>query len=228
MSTVPPVAFDNFGELLERLGNVPPERICLRPPPGQATERDLLLALERDKRRYELVDRTLVEKGMGFNESFLAAEIIAEVRTFARQQDLGIVTGEACPLRLFKGLVRMPAVSFLSWDKLPERLLPRAPIPKLAPDLAVEILSKSNTPEEIERKLGEYFLAGTRLAWVIDPDRRTAAVYLSADAPSATLTEEQSLDGGDVLPGFSLPLAELFARLPGKAKKPRKPRKKKS
>src|SRR4051812_35136575 len=105
MSTTPPVVtFDNFGELLERLGNVPPARICLRPPPGQATERDLLIALERDKRLYELVEGTLVEKGMGFNESVLAAEVLTDVRLFTRRHDLGIVTGEACPFRLLKEL----------------------------------------------------------------------------------------------------------------------------
>lgn len=223
MSTAPSsVSFANVGELLQRLGNIPPARILMKPFPGTATERDLLEVNARGGQLCELVDGTLVEKAMGFNEGFLALEIGAEVRAFARQHDLGIAVGADSPMRLLQGLVRLPDVSFFSWDKLPGRVLPDRPVPDLVPDLAVEVLSESNTPEEIERKLGEYFLAGTRLAWVVDPARRIAVVYVSADNPLATLTDKQSLDGGDVLPGFALPLSELFARLPGKARKPRK------
>ncbi len=80
----------------------------------------------------------------------------------------------------------------------------------------------------MERKLREYFLAGVRLVWMIDPRKRLAEVYTIPDAPAATLDETQALDGGNVLPGFKLPLAELFARLPVVAAKKRAPRKKKS
>ncbi len=78
----------------------------------------------------------------------------------------------------------------------------------------------------MERKLREYFLAGVRLVWMIDPRPRTAAVYTGPDAPDSTLDETEALDGGEVLPGFRLPLAELFARLSA-AKKTRPSRKKK-
>ena len=101
-------------------------------------------------------------------------------------------------------------------------------IPDLYPDLAVEVLSESNTPEEMERKLREYFLAGVRLVWMIDPRKRAAEIYTTPDAPSGTLDESQALDGGKVLPGFTLPLAELFARLPAATKKTRSSHKKKS
>jgi Uma2 family endonuclease len=219
---MPAVSFENVAELLERLGNVPPARVRMKPYPGTATVRDLLKANSRGDRLCELVDGTLVEKTMGFREGFVGAEILGEMRNFVRQHDLGITLGADTTMRLLKGLVRLPDVSFVAWDKLPGRVLPSKNVPDITPDLAVEILSESNTPQEIERKLGEYFLAGTRLAWIIDPARRTAEVYVSADAPAATLTDKDSLDGGDVLPGFSLSLRELFARLPGKAKKPRK------
>ena len=85
--------------------------------------------------------------------------------------------------------------------------------PLLVPDLAVEVLSDSNTKAEIARKRREYFVAGTRLAWIVDPRTRTVEVYTSPDAPDATLDQEQMLNGGTVLPGFSLSLAELFAEL---------------
>jgi Uma2 family endonuclease len=218
----PAVSFDNVAELLERLGNVPPARVCLRPPPGQATERDLLVALERHRRLYELVEGTLVEKPVGLSESIVASLLLRRVGNFAEDHGLGTVSGEGGPVRLLKGLVRMPDVSYFAWSKFPGGKYHEAKIPDLVPDLAIEVLSESNTPQEIERKLGEYFLAGTRLAWIIDPARRSAEVYVSADAPLDTLDETRALDGRDVLPGFSLPLSELFARLPGKPKKSRK------
>ena len=85
-------------------------------------------------------------------------------------------------------------------------------ISKVIPDLVVEVLSEKNTRAEIARKLGEYFLGGIRLVWVIDPRKRTAVAYTDPD--SKTLVPEAgSLEGGDVLPGFRVPLAKLFERL---------------
>jgi Uma2 family endonuclease len=208
------------------LGKIPLRRICFTPPPGTATERDLLAAMRRSDRLYELVDGTLVEKAMGFSESLIAGQILTAINVFARKHDLGRSTGADGTVRLLKGLVRIPDVSFFCWDKLPGRVLPSKPIPDLFPDLAVEVLSKTNTSEEMERKLREYFLAGVRLVWMIDLRQRTAAVYTGPDAPAAILDETQTLDGGNVLPGFTLALAELFADLPA-PKKTRSARKKK-
>ena len=72
------------------------------------------------------------------------------------------------------------------------------------------MLFRSNTPAEIERKLAEYFEAGCRLAWIVDPKSHTADVYTSP-TDFLHLRPSQSLDGGEVLPGFKLPLKELFA-----------------
>ena len=213
------VTFETAAELVQRLGNIPLERICFTPPPGTATERDLLAAMRRSDRLYELVDGTLVEKTKGLSESMIAGQVLIDIGVFARQHHLGIPAGADGTVRLLKGLVRMPDVSFFCWDKLPGGVLPSEPIPDLFPDLAVEVLSESNTPEEMERKLREYFLAGVRLVWMIDPRKRTAEVYTTPDTPDAVLDETRALDGGNVLPGFTLPLAELFARLfaaPGK------------
>jgi Uma2 family endonuclease len=115
-------------------------------------------------------------------------------------------------MRLAPGLVRIPEVSFISWDRFPNRRLPDEPIPDLAPDLAVEVLSPSNTREEMRRKLHDYFTAGSRLVWFVDPAARTVTVYTSPDQ-SMVLRPDQTLDGGPVLPGFSLPLSQLFAEL---------------
>jgi Uma2 family endonuclease len=222
------VTFENAAELVQRLGNIPLDRICFTPPPGTATMRDLRAAMRRTDRLYELVDGTLVEKAVGLSESMIAVRVARRIGNFAEEHDLGIPSGADGTVRLLKGLVRLPDVAFFCWDKLPDRVLPSKPIPDLAPDLAVEVLSKANTPEEMQRKLREYFLAGVRLVWMIDPLRRQAEVYTTPDAPAATLDEAQALDGGDVLPGFRLPLAELFARLPAARRKTHSSRKKKT
>jgi Uma2 family endonuclease len=85
-------------------------------------------------------------------------------------------------------------------------------MPDLAPDLAIEVLSKHNTKAEMRRKLKEYFLTGVELVWFVDPARRTVQVYTSPDE-SHTVREDEKLDGGNVLPGFKLPMRKLFARL---------------
>lgn len=199
-------------ELLKKLGGIPAERLLLDPPPGTATEKDVLAVEQREGRICELVDGVLVEKAMGLAESFLALEIAFLLQLFLKKHNLGILAGADGTLRLWPGLVRIPDVSFISWNQLPKRKIPKKAIPDLYPDLAVEVLSRKNTKGEIDRKLHEYFRAGTRLAWVVDPRKRTVRVYTAPDQ-SHVLTEDQSLDGGDVLPGLNVPLREVFAQL---------------
>ena len=112
-------------------------------------------------------------------------------------------------MRLFARTVRIPDVAYVSWDAFPEGRVPAQPIPQSAPDLAVEVLSKSNTPREMTRKLEEYFRAGTRLVWIIDPGTRSVAVHTAAD-DVVVLDETKSLTGGNVLPGFDLPVPDFF------------------
>ena len=76
---------------------------------------------------------------------------------FVEPRNLGLVSGADGSVRLFPGLVRMPDVAFASWDRFPDRKIPKEPIPSLAPDLVIEVLSESNTKAEMERKRGEYF-----------------------------------------------------------------------
>jgi Uma2 family endonuclease len=96
-------------------------------------------------------------------------------------------------------------------DRLPGRESPREPIPDLAPDLAVEVLSEGNTKPEMARKVREYFDAGVKLVWLIDPRKRTARVF-STIGKSVIVRAHQALEGGPVLPGFVLPLADLLDR----------------
>ncbi len=155
----------------------------------------------------------LVEKPMSYRESMLAFALGAFLRVFVLPRNLGIVTGEAGMMQLFPGLVRIPDVAFASWDRFPDRRVPTEPVPLLVPDLAAEILSGSNTKAEMQRKVQEYFTAGVRLVWLVDPETRTVAVYTAPDQPPNLLTDRQTLDGGAVLPGFTLPLSDLFGEL---------------
>jgi Uma2 family endonuclease len=117
------------------------------------------------------------------------------------------------------GLVRIPDVFFISWQRLPAHEVPSDPIPGLAPDLAVEVLSEGNTPGEMQRKLKDYFFAGVRLVWFVNPDARTVQVYTAPDQ-STVLSEPQTLEGGLVLPGLRVPLQKLFTRTPRRANGP--------
>ncbi|MFN4258748.1 MAG: Uma2 family endonuclease [Gemmataceae bacterium] len=202
---------ETIADLLEQLGDIDPRRVRLQPTPGTATEEDLLKVYARSKRPCELVDGTLVEKVMGLYESRLAIALSFFIELYLDHHNRGFTAGEAGMMRLHEGLVRSPDLSFVSWDQLPRRRIPRKPIPSLYPDLAVEVLSKSNTKKEMDRKLREYFLAGTKLVWYIDPDKRTVRVFTSA-SDSTLLHEKDTLDGGAVLPGFRLSIWELFAR----------------
>jgi Uma2 family endonuclease len=207
-----PAAVEDLGELLDRLGNIPPGRIRLRPPLGTATEEDVLNVHAREKRLCELIDGVLVEKAMGFRESCLAVALIRCLKAFVAPRKLGLVTGEAGMMRLASGLVRIPDVAFISWDRIPGRRMPTEAIPSLAPDLAVEVLSASNTAGEIARKLREYFEAGVSLVWLVDPAVRTVTVFLGPEQ-STVLKEADTVNGGEVLPEFSLALRDLFAEL---------------
>jgi Uma2 family endonuclease len=201
-----------LADLLEHLGGIDPGWVRAHPAPGTATEQDVLAAQARTGRLCELVDGVLVEKPTGFRESCVAAALIALLRGFVRPRNLGLVAAPDGMLRLAPQLVRIPDVAFLSWGRLPGRRVPDEPVPQLAPDLAVEVLSESNTPAEMARKRQEYFTAGVRLVWFVDPDARTVEVYTAPDQ-STVLGEGDTLDGGAVLPGFTLPLRELFAEL---------------
>lgn len=203
---------ETLADLIERLGGIPLRRVRLHPPPGTATEADLLDLARRDDRLYELVEGTMVEKAMGYKESILALVLAGLLRDFVVPRNLGLVSGPDGTVRLFGGLVRIPDVAFASWDRVPGRKMPAEPIPALVPDLAVEVLSEGNTPAEMARKCREYFEAGVRLVWLVDPAARVVTVH---DGPEAVTVFDaaQTLDGGLVLPGLVIPLDRLFAEL---------------
>lgn len=201
-----------IADLVHRLGDIPIDRIMLRPAPGLANEKDLIRLLEAPRKRIcELIDGVLVEKPMGVKEGLLGSYISGEFWHYIKYvNDAGLAFGADSPFRLRLGLVRIPDVCFVAWDRIPNEEWPDDAIGKIIPDLAIEILSKSNTVAEIELKLDHYFEAGVRLIWVIDPASETADVYTSRRRVKH-FDATGELDGGKVLPGFKLSLAELFS-----------------
>jgi Uma2 family endonuclease len=160
--------------------------------------------------RMELVRGHVVrEPPAGFEHGALAVRIASSLDTFVRRHGLGKVLGAETGFVLFDDppTVRAPDVAFVARERLPAD---RRGYARLAPDLAVEIVSPSNTHSEIQDKVFDYLDAGTRLVWVVEPRGRTVTVYRSRDA-IRILTSDQEIGGGDVLPGFRIPVSEFFA-----------------
>jgi Uma2 family endonuclease len=206
MASLTTPALETMADLLEQL-HVPPERILLRPPPGEATEKDLL----KTPRLCELIDGVLVEKAMGFYESRLAVVLGCILDAFAEKNHMGIVLGEGGLMRVSAGQVRIPDVAFYSWNQFPNKLLPEGQILDLVPDLAVEILSPTNTKKEMQRKRREYFTGGAQLVWEVEPQSKVVRVFKAADEYE-TVGEGGTLGGAEVLPGFTLSVTEWFER----------------
>lgn len=205
----PPMSL-TLTDLAERFGPMPAWRIRNVPAPGTATEQDVADIEARENRLCELVDGVLVEKTVGFFESIFAVRLARRLGDFVDENNLGVVTGEGGMMRLFPGLVRIPDVAFASWKEFPDGVTDE-PVPNVVPDLAVEVLSEGNTKQEMDGKLEDYFGAGVRLVWFVEPRKKTVEVFTSKDA-STVLSQNATLTGGDVLPGFSLPLTLFFAK----------------
>ncbi len=198
-------------DLHRRFGPIAFDRIRHDPPPGHATVDDVVRLNDHEDRLCELVDGILVEKIVGFEESIIAGIILTALNTFARAHNLGLVAGADGTIQLDIDLVRIPDVSFISWNRLPGGQVPKEPIPRLVPDLAVEVISRGNTKKEMDEKLREYFQKGVRLVWYVRPRSRVVDVYTSPDH-FQRLTASAELDGGDVLPGFSVSVGEASFR----------------
>jgi Uma2 family endonuclease len=202
--------FPNFAEWWHSTGDVPLERIVNDPPPGTATEQDLLRLVEGD-RLVELIDGTLVEKPVGSTESLIALNLAFALMSFVRPRKLGVVYGPDATLKMKSGRVRLPDVTFVSREDLPGGVVPKISVPTITPTIAAEVISEANTDREMKQKAKEYFESGSKLVWMIYPKTRTVAVFEQLqDEPTRTLTEAEILDGGAVLPGFQMKVADLF------------------
>ncbi len=199
-----------LADLQAHLGGIPLERIRAIPPPGTATKSDVEAIHAHTKRTCELIDGVLVEKPVGFYESALALRLVIFLGEYLKTHNIGMMAGEAGTVELLPNQVRAADVCVVCWERFPGGEIPTDPIPAIVPDFVVEVLSKSNTRAEMGRKLREYFTAGVRLVWYIDPRTRTARAFTSEEQ-FVELDENGMLSGGAVLPGLKVSLAELFA-----------------
>ncbi|MEM6978147.1 MAG: Uma2 family endonuclease [Planctomycetota bacterium] len=206
----------NLADHLTLLGGIAANRIIAQPSPGTATFDDWKAAHDQGV-VCELVDGTLVEKPMGFYESLLAACLIRHFGIASDEGRLGLTSGEQGFIRLPNcDQVRGPDVAFFLWDRLPDRKVPTDLVPTIAPDIAVEVLSRSNTLAEMATKRKEYFAAGTQLVWLVDPASRSVAVYTSP-LNCNVIDENGTLEGGEILPTLKISVAAMFAEVDGAA-----------
>ncbi len=161
---------------------------------------------------WELWDGELRKVGGAGGEASDIAQLIGMlIGMFVRPQRLGMVTGADGSYILSRDpdTVVAPDVGFVAWERLPGRDRPRRFIP-VPPDFAVEVRSPTDRPGEIARKLDLYRRAGVPLIWWVDPMRRIVAVYRDG-VLAGEFGEGDKVDGGDVLPGFRVAVAEIFA-----------------
>ncbi len=181
-----------------------------RPPPPALMTADELLSVRIPDTRVELVRGVLaVREPAGGRHGRVTTALTRHLANHVDAHRLGVVYAAETGFRLARhpDTVRAPDVAFLRRDRLPEP--EPTGFPDLAPDLVVEVLSPGDRPGEILTKVADWLFAGTRLVWVVDPERRLARVYRH-DGSELIVSADQALDGEDVVPGFSCPLASIL------------------
>ena len=204
--------FKNGAEWWHAIGDVPLHRVVFDPKPGDATLADFIRSNDGDdKRPCELIDGTLVEKVVGIWESMIASRIAILLGAFVNGRHLGIIVGEQGPARTTPSRIRMPDLSFFAADQFPGRKIPPDLVLSFAPVFVVEVLSRGNTKLEMRQKRSEHFASGVRLMWVVDPKRQTISIFdTDSENPSQVVGKKGTIDGGDVISGFKLKVADLF------------------
>jgi len=198
-------------EIWIRAGQVPLERIVMTPAPGTATLDDAVYSKERLNLSCELVDGILVAKTMGYLESKVAIAIAYFIHQYLESHPIGEVAGEDGSCQTLPEHARKPDVSFTTFERIRSQSKPARKALPFAPDLAVEVLSSSNTAAEMDKKLREYFETGARLVWYIEPELRSARVFTAVDTWE-DIGPEGTLSGGEVLPGLELTMQRLFEK----------------
>ena len=172
---------------------------------------DELLAMPHNGYRYELVQGELRQMELaGRQHGRTAAQIGGCLGAFVATNGLGetYAAGTGFIIDTAPDTVRAPDVSFVARERAEATAEDRGFFPG-APDLAVEIISPNDRSNEVEEKVSDWLRAGTQMVVVIDPLQRTATVYRSFDE-ICVLTERDMLDGGEVVPGWKMPLADVF------------------
>lgn len=177
----------------------------------QLTTADELLRHPSDGYRYELVKGDLKKMApAGFEHGTLVAEFAAELRNFVRANTLGRVTAAETGFKLTTNpdTVRAPDAAFVSQKRLDEVGPVQGYWPG-APDLTAEVVSPNDLYTEVSEKVAEWLRAGSKMVVVINPRTRQVLVH-APDADVKVLGMEDTLSGGEVVPGWQLPIGELF------------------
>lgn len=176
---------------------------------AQLMTADELLHLNLPDKRTELVrGHLIVREPAGWTHGVVAMKLGIKLGTHVERTDAGAVLAAETGFKLESDpdTVRAPDVAFVARDRIPET---RRGFPALAPDLVVEVLSPGDRPGEVLAKIADWLDAGAKLVWVVDPARRLARVYRS-DGSETLVAADGVLEGEDLLPGFSCPLASLL------------------
>src|SRR5687767_2621818 len=171
-----------------------------------------MLRLHDDGRLYELVDGKLVEKQMSDLAQFVANRLKRLLDTWSERGDAGTTLVEAT-YQCFPhapAMVRRPDVSFIARDRLAAYRWGQGHF-TIAPDLAVEVVSPNDEVLELDRKINDYFRAGVRRVWVINPGQQTLRIHRAAGDLSELIGDAEVSDD-QLLPGFRCRLTALFAR----------------
>lgn len=172
-----------------------------------------------DGNRFELVDGQLVERIMSMWSSYVAGRVYKRIDSFCESHQLGWALPEGTTYQCFRDdpdKVRKADASFIARERMTAAQALEPGHARIAPDLAVEVVSPNDKHYEVKEKVQDYLDAGVRLVWVVDPENRVVEVH-RAQKPGTIVHEQDALDGEDVLPGFRCPIAELFQPPPGVA-----------
>ena len=163
---------------------------------------------EEDK-RYELDEGELIEMTRpAYKHNRVLQKLLIEIALYLRQNPIGEVLISENLYALAPSTRRSPDVAVILGDHQAE--LRDAKVIHVIPDIAVEVLSPNETPRTIHRKLKQYFAAGVKEVWLVDPEDRTAEIWTGPTLPESELTSTDSITSV-LLPGFTVPLAELFS-----------------
>lgn len=177
---------------------------------SSVTPEDLLKI--QDRPMPELVDGELMEREpMGWKAETVAVRLLWHMGNVVIPQDLGFLAGAQGSYQCFPGdprKVRIPDISFVRKDRMSSGSLPEGHC-RTVPDLVVEIISPNDLFSEVSDKIDDFLGAGVHLVWVVNPRNRTIQIY-RADGPVDLLRPGDTLDGGDILPGFRCEVAGIF------------------
>lgn len=144
----------------------------------------------------------------GFEHGAAVVDLTGPLSQHIRAQKLGIVVGAETGFQIGPNTVRAPDIAFVSAERIAQTGIPAGYFPG-APDLAVEVVSLGDRVFEVDEKVEMWLEAGTLQVWVVNPRRRVVTIY-ERDGQTHTLRAEEALDGGTLLPGFHLPISEIF------------------